>query len=241
MKQTVKIDSKQTLMIAHRGLSGLEKENTNLAFVAAGNRSYWGIESDVRKTADGHFVMIHDKTTERVAGENYKIKETNFKTLREVRFMDVDGSEGRVDLRIPTLEEYLRICKDYGKIAVLELKSTLLCEDVKKVIQVVEAEYELDKVVFISFHEQNLIFARELRPNAKLQWLIQKEIPEGMIEELKKYGMDLDISYKILTRELVDAVHAAGLKVNVWTVNTPEDAERLISWGVDYMTTNILE
>ena len=241
MKQTVKIDSKQTLMIAHRGLSGLEKENTNLAFVAAGNRSYWGIESDVRKTADGHFVMIHDKTTERVAEENYKIKETNFKTLREVRFKDVDESEGRVDLRIPTLEEYLRICKDYGKIAVLELKSTLLREDVEKIIQVVEAEYELDKVVFISFQEQNLIFARELRPNDKLQWLIQKEIPEGLIELLKKYGMDLDISYKILTRELVDAVHAAGLKVNVWTVNTPEDAERLISWGVDYITTNILE
>ena len=123
MKQTIKIDSKQALMIAHRGLSGLEKENTNLAFVAAGNRSYWGIESDVRKTADGIFVMIHDKDTERVAGVNYKVKETDFKTLREVRFKDVDESEGRVDLRIPTLEEYLHICKDYGKIAVLEWKS----------------------------------------------------------------------------------------------------------------------
>ena len=241
MKQTVKIDSKQTLMIAHRGLSGLEKENTNLAFVAAGNRSYWGIESDVRKTADGHFVMIHDKTTERVAGVNYKVKETDFKTLREVRFKDVDESEGRVDLRIPTLEEYLHICKDYGKIAVLELKSTLLREDVKKIIQTVEAEYDLEKTVFISFHEQNLIYVRELRPNAALQWLVHKEIPEGMIELLKKYGMDLDISYKILTKELVDAVHAAGLKVNVWTVNLSELAEQLISWGVDYITTNILE
>ena len=241
MKQTMKMDAKQVLMVAHRGLSGLEKENTNLAFVAAGNRSYWGIESDVRKTADGRFVMIHDKTTERVAGENYKIKETNFKTLREVRFLDVDGSEGRADLRIPTLEEYLHICRDYGKIAVLELKSTLLREDVQKIIQIVEAEYDLEKTVLISFHKQNLIFARELRPNAKLQWLIQKEIPEGMLEELTKYGMDLDISYKILTRELVDAVHAAGLKVNVWTVNTPELAEQLISWGVDYITTNILE
>ncbi len=241
MKQTMKMDAKQVLMVAHRGLSGLEKENTNLAFVAAGNRSYWGIESDVRKTADGRFVMIHDKTTERVAGVDCKIKETDFKTLREVRFLDVDGSEGRADLRIPALEEYLHICRDYGKIAVLELKSTLLREDAQKIIQIVEAEYDLEKTVLISFHEQNLIFARELRPNAKLQWLIQKEIPEGMIEELKKYGMDLDISYKILTRELVDAVHAAGLKVNVWTVNTPELAEQLISWGVDYMTTNILE
>ena len=45
---TIKIDSKQAKMVAHRGLSGIERENTNPAFVAAGNRSYFGID-DVEK------------------------------------------------------------------------------------------------------------------------------------------------------------------------------------------------
>ena len=56
----IRIDSKQTKMVAHRGLSGLERENTCAAFVAAGNRSYFGIETDVHTTRDGKFVIIHD-------------------------------------------------------------------------------------------------------------------------------------------------------------------------------------
>ena len=241
MKQTIKIDSKQALMVAHRGVSGLEKENTNLAFVAAGNRSYWGIESDVRKTADGYFVMIHDKDTLRVAGVDRKVSETDFKALRGIPFYDVDGSEERVDIRIPTLNEYLRICRDYGKIAVLELKGSIQSEDVEKVIRVVEAEYDLEKTVLISFHKEKLISARALRPDVKLQWLVQKELPEGMLKTLQDYRMDLDISYKIVTKELVDDVHSIGAKINVWTVNHVEDAERMIAYGVDYITTNILE
>ena len=64
---TIKFDKKDTLIIAHRGLSGIEKENTNAAFVAAGNRSYYGIETDVHKTLDGRYVVFHDDTTGRVA------------------------------------------------------------------------------------------------------------------------------------------------------------------------------
>ena len=48
---TVKFEHKNTLVVAHRGLSGLETENTVTAFVAAGNRSYYGIETDMRRTA----------------------------------------------------------------------------------------------------------------------------------------------------------------------------------------------
>lgn len=51
---TIKVNSKNTLMIAHRGMSGIELENTNAAFIAAGNRSHFGIETDVHKTADGN-------------------------------------------------------------------------------------------------------------------------------------------------------------------------------------------
>lgn len=48
---SIKLDTRTAKMIAHRGLSGIEKENTNAAFVAAGNRSYFGIETDVHKTS----------------------------------------------------------------------------------------------------------------------------------------------------------------------------------------------
>ena len=54
---SIKLDTRTAKMIAHRGLSGIEKENTNAAFIAAGNRSYFGIETDVHKTVDGKFVI----------------------------------------------------------------------------------------------------------------------------------------------------------------------------------------
>ena len=65
---TIKIEKKNTKIIAHRGLSGIEPENTNAAFVAAGNRSYFGIETDVHKTLDGEIVISHDAHLRRTAG-----------------------------------------------------------------------------------------------------------------------------------------------------------------------------
>ena len=81
---TVKISHGNTKMIAHRGLSGIEQENTNAAFVAAGNRSYYGIETDVHRTADGQYVIIHDDTTARVtngylaAGQGWQLHPAGF-------------------------------------------------------------------------------------------------------------------------------------------------------------------
>ena len=67
---TIAFEKKNTLVIAHRGLSGIERENTNAAFIAAGNRSYYGIETDIYRTADGQFVVNHDGSLARVAGED---------------------------------------------------------------------------------------------------------------------------------------------------------------------------
>ena len=90
----IRIDSKNTKMVAHRGLSGLERENTCPAFVAAGNRSYYGVETDVHVTKDGQFVIIHDETTERVSGgvHNFNVEECAYAELKDLTLPDMDGS-----------------------------------------------------------------------------------------------------------------------------------------------------
>ena len=130
---TIKFDSKITKVVAHRGLSGIEKENTNAAFIAAGNRSYFGIETDVHRTLDGRFVCFHDDTTGRVAIDNMIIEETTFDTLRKLLLTDRNGLKGREDLKIPTLKEYIETCKRYEKTAVLELKNEFEKEDIAKI------------------------------------------------------------------------------------------------------------
>ena len=117
---TVKLENKTVRMVAHRGLSGLEKENTCAAFVAACNRAtYFGVETDVHRTADGQFVIFHDDNTARVGIDHMIIEETTFDTLRKLQLTDLDGKRGRIDLTIPTLMEYIEICKKYGKHCVL--------------------------------------------------------------------------------------------------------------------------
>lgn len=86
---TMKIDSGSTRMIAHRGLSGLETENSIPAFVAAGNRSYYGVETDTHVTKDGRFVIIHDDTTGRVAREDIRVEESDYERVRKVALKDM--------------------------------------------------------------------------------------------------------------------------------------------------------
>ena len=238
---TIRIEKKdKPLMIAHRGLSGLEKENTASAFVAAGHHTYFGIETDVHRTADGRFIIIHDDNTKRVSGDEVSVEETCFDTLRSIRLIDTDGTKGRGDLILPSLGEYIRICKKYEKTAVLELKNHFAPEDIQKIIAIIREEDYLDQVVFISFDLPNMICIRELLPDQRAQFLVSAA-EDWLVETLKKYRLDLDIKYSALTRELVEKVHGIGREVNVWTVNTLEDADRMIDLGVDYITTNILE
>ena len=237
---TISFEKKNAKMVAHRGVSGLEKENTLPAFVAAGNRSYFGIETDVHVTADGKFVVIHDDDTARVGIDDLSVEGSTFDTLRSLCLTDIDGKRGRIDLRIPTLEEYILTCKRYEKVAVLELKNRIRDEDIARIVEDIRALGWLGQVIFISFELENMKTLRRLLPEQKLQYLTEY-IDEELIDILKKENLDLDIWYKALTAEWVQKLHAAGKEVNVWTPNEAQEGDTLAAWGVDYITSNILE
>lgn len=239
---THKIAMRKPLMIAHRGLSGLERENTCAAFVAAGNRSYFGIETDVHRTADGQYVIIHDDTTTRVTGQELVVEETDMATLRQLRLFDVGTDLPRGDLCLPTLEEYIAICKKYEKKAILELKNRMPDEAVWEIAEIVTSLGYMENTIFISFSLDNLIALRAKYPEQKAQYLVSRiEDPAALLEKLKMHRLDLDARHTALTGELVEQLHAEGMEVNVWTVDTAEDAARVMAMGVDYITSNILE
>lgn len=237
---TIKVNHGLTKMVAHRGLSGIEKENTLSAFVAAGNRSYFGIETDVHRTKDGQFVVFHDDTTTRVALDSMTIEETTFETLRGLRLTDIDGVRGRADLIIPTLDEYIGVCKKYEKACVLELKNHFAPEDIEKILDIIRARDWLNHMIFISFDLPNCTYLKGAHPELTVQFLIS-EYSDELLETLKAHKLDLDIEYKALNEENMKALHNAGVTVNCWTVDDKCAAEKLVSWGIDYITSNILE
>ncbi|MDE5897208.1 MAG: hypothetical protein K2H43_05285 [Clostridia bacterium] len=241
MTDSIKVPAKgRTQMVAHRGLSGLERENTIPAFVAACNRSHFGVETDIHVTADGRYVVYHDDDTSRLCDRNMIIEESDFASLRALKIKESGSEQFSETLKMPTLEEYLGILSRYRKFAVIELKRRFSPEDIRKVIEICKACYSLDRIIFISFWFENLEDVRKFLPKQPVQFLTG-EYQEGLAERLAAHGFDLDIGYWSLTKERVEELHAKGIFVNCWTCDDPAAAERLASWGVDFITSNILE
>ena len=230
----------KTLLIAHRGYSQFEKENTLVAFSAAGAiDSFYGIETDVHVTTDNHFITIHDETVNRVAKDtvDLNVEKNTFKTVRSIKLADVDGSLTREDLIVPEMIEYFKICKKYNKVAVCELKQVFNKEQIQDIINIVDSIDMLDKTIFISFILEDLIILREILPTQQAQWLLC-EFKEEHIETLLKYSLDVDAHYNSINQEKIDLCHSQNIKVNIWTVNDQEIANKYAKMGVDFITTN---
>lgn len=228
-------------MIAHRGLSGIETENTLPAFVAAANRSYYGIETDVHVTRDGRFILHHDDSTARLADSDLILEETDYDTLRALPLKWQGEYSTRPDLRMPSLAEYITVCKIYGKKAVLELKNRIQPDKIREITEIIRELGHFEDTIFISFYMENLIDLRTIAPDAVAQFLTSNPITDEMLDTLKTYRLDMDAKYTLLTRELVDKMHGFGMTVNCWTCDVKEDAEALRALGVDQITSNILE
>lgn len=239
MHDTLKMLANKPRMIAHRGLSGLERENTCAAFVAAGNRSYYGIETDIHRTKDGQYIVYHDDNLVRLLGDERIVEEMTFDELRALRLKDHDDVV-REDLVLPSLAEYIRICKKYGKESVLEIKNHFEPEDIDNVIEIIRVENWLERTIFISFDLPNCLCLREKLPEQRVQYLV-KVCDAEVLAVLRNKKLDLDMYYRNCTKEIVDSCHDLGVAVNVWTVDELDSAYRMVLAGVDFITTNLIE
>ncbi len=232
-KKTTSFDKGDAKVIAHRGLSGIEVENTEAAFIAAGEHSYYGIEADVRKTADGKFVMCHDDNLKKISGKDIAVETS---TMAELQNVKLYGTEER----LCDLATYIEICKKYDKQAILEVKSDFTEDEIAGIIEIINSHEYIDRVTFISFSYTNLEYVRAILPEQSVMYLFNK-MSDETTEKLIRDRIDVAISYKELTKDALDKFHEAGLTVNCWTVDGKRAAEKLCDMGVDYITTNILE
>lgn len=238
---TILIDKKGCKMIAHRGVSGLEKENTCAAFVAAGVKSYYGIETG--RTRDGRRKIFYfsRRQYEEHRGRGYRYRKEQCRQARSgahARHGRKDASFGFGDSDARGL--YFRLPENTIRIAVLELKNRMEEKHVAGIARKIDDMGWLEKTTFISFSAENLIVLRGLYPNVSIQFLTG-EATEENFSLMKKYRFDADLCGLCVTEEYIRRLHKAGLKVNCWTIDRPEDAEALIDMGADFITTNILE
>ena len=237
-------------IIAHRGASHLAPENTLASAELAWKLGADAVEIDIWLTKDGRIVALHDENTERTTGRKWKIAEH---TLAELRRLDAGSwkDASYAGEPIPTLEEILASIPDRRRLFIEIKCGREVLPQLRRVL--VASEKPPRQIVVIAFDLETATESKRLMPGVRTYWLYGRSptrdkmthmITGGRIDELigkcRAAGLDgLDLSHESeLTKEIVDRIHGLGLEFYVWTVNSPEDAVRVVNWGADGITTD---
>ena len=228
-----------TKWIAHRGYSSQEVENTLPAFLlACKEKGFDGIECDIQTTKDQKFVVFHDRDLKRMCGVEKLVKDLTLSELQEYPMYNKNGVLD-YNYHIPSLEEYIEICKKYKKTCFVEIKSYMRKKQLSLVLDTIEKLNYLDNCVFISFHITCLMIMRLLKRNIKLQYICDYKLKK-LNFLCKRFRIGIDYKYSIIKNNEIQSFKKLGLLTNSWTVNDKNTAKNLIAYDIDYITSNYL-
>lgn len=244
------------LLIGHRGAAGLAPENTLPSFREAVER--WAvdmIELDVRATADGACVVIHDATVERTTDGAGAVAGMTLPELRELdaayRFPDGSGAHpyrGR-GITIPTLDEVLTAFPEMR--FTVEIKVGTAQEPLAAVIRnhdaadrvIVAGMNHRDQARFSDYDGATSAPTRTVRTfvllhRLRLAWLWPRTAAVFQVPERHPWDAPEGEGHRIVTPRFVRDAARRGVPVHVWTVNDPAAMRRLLDWGVDGLITD---
>jgi glycerophosphoryl diester phosphodiesterase len=224
------------MVVAHRGASVEQPENTIAAFEAAIDAGADAVEFDVRMTGDGYAVVLHDPDVSRTTDGTGVVSEM---TLDEVR-----------KLGVPTLEETLKLLS--GRAAVdIEIKNLPREPGYRPDAEpAVEATLSaLDEVAFASpvivssFNPRSIAHSRALRPDIPTGLLTWLDVDaDDALAQATGQGHPWVLPFVTNVLEAGDGfgdrVHEAGALLGVWIADDPEAARRLFELGTDAVATN---
>ena len=213
------------LIYAHRGMSALHPENTLRAFRHALALGVDGIELDVHATADGIPVVIHDRAVERTTDGTGLVDELPLSRLRTF-----DAGDGE---RVPTLAEVLELVGDAAHLDI-EIKGS----HVERTVLDVLTHYPHSGWAVSSFDWNTLRTVRRLDPQADL-WPLSKRADADLIDIANELGSPAVALFAgAYAPESAGTLRDAGLRVMVWTVNDPHQAQRVGELGAFALCTD---
>ena len=229
------------LVTAHRGFSGDAPENTLAAFRKAIDTGSDMMELDVRFSKDAQMVVIHDDTLDRTTNGRGKVSDYTLKELKQLDagswFAPQISSE-----QIPTLKEVLELAK--GKIPVnIEIKDDSrgqykITDLADRALQEVKKAGMAEGVIFSSFYPSSLQRIKERDPRMWVALLYHRDWQSlGEVTGGRAFSV-VNLRHSFLTREKIRRIHQEGMKVNTYTVNSEEEMEKFIGWGIDGIITN---
>jgi len=224
---------RRILIMAHRGDQKHAPENTLAAFRKAITIGADCIELDVRRTRDGHLVVIHDEKVDRTTDGSGRVAGLS---LAELKRLDAGSwfSPEFAGERIPTFEETVALIAPALPWAT-EIKEPPGAIEAQ-VLETLTGAGVLWRTVITSFNADVLLRVKELEPAAKTG-LIGSD--PALLERAIAAGASWIDPYKDgCTPELVAAAHSAGIRLTTWIVDDPEELRRFEAMGVDRITAN---
>lgn len=220
---------RRVLKIGHRGAAGHAPENTLAAIRKGIELGVDFVEIDVRCTADGILVALHDATVNRTTNGKGPIDRLS---LRDVKALDAGNGEC-----VPTLEEVLSVVSGQTGL-MLELKVKGATQKAVEAVQ--KAEFK-DPLIYASFLHEELGIIRSVDAEASLMALFGR-MPQASVARAMKYSPShVGLRHDTVTRRLVEAFHDEDLLVFVYTTDTIREIQRAISAGVDGIISNVPE
>lgn len=215
---------RRPLVIAHRGASARQSENSLAAFRLAGELGADAVEFDVHATADGHLIVHHDEMVGR-----HHVAHCSFREVREHRLANGE--------QVPTLEEALAVIVP-AMIAFIEIKAMppRLDEAFLAILQRTGAP--LDRFAVHSFDHRIVHRIGERKVDLRRGVLVTPDIARPLAALNDADASDLWPQVPMIDRQLVDAAHQAQARVLAWTVDDPDTMRRLTDLGVDGLCTN---
>lgn len=220
-----------TEVIAHRGfwdVSG-SAQNSIAALVKADSIGCYGSEFDVWMAADGVLVVNHDATYRGVTMQDA--------TSKVCTAVELPNGEN-----MPTLRQYLECGRGMQTRLILELKSHRTpereTEAVEKIVAMIDELGLNERVEYIAFSRHATEEFIRLAPAGTPVYYLEGDIAPEELKRMGCAGPDYHINVFKKHPEWIEECHRLGMKVNVWTVNNPEDMQWLIDMGVDFITTN---
>lgn len=220
-------------MIAHRGYSGAYHQNTELAFVKAGEHASGGTETDIRVTKDGVLVCSHNSEAVFEDGSELLVAEA---TYAELTAKPLKNSKTDDKVYLCTFRRYLEVMKKFGMICFIELKGSFTDAQVAEVFAMAAEVYDVSKCILQSFDFDNLVRTHKQFPDVPLMLTYGKG--DGDYERCFDYGFSIDADIEITTEKMVKDFHDRGLEFGVWTCNDEERFAKAKAIGVDYIESD---
>ena len=234
-------------IISHRGANKYAPQNTLPAFERSLQLGVDGFETDVHMTKDGVPVICHNYTINATSNGMGSISSFDVEDLRKFDFGSYYSPQFK-GTKIPLLDEFLDLVASSDiEIMNIELKSPRERETgiVEKTIEAVKAHNLFKRLLISSFDSKLLVEAKKIDSRCQTGYLYcpnHMDVPVAMINPVaaaKKIGADALHPMDIYVSPLyVKLAHKAGIKVNVWTINSENKIRKMIKYGVDGIITD---